>query len=99
MSKERTPKELKISKLLILDGISGVPLGKEICEAFIQNGIATTYTDLRAFSSKRFYNLEAVYKKLMNKKENADSFYHFPKLDEKQFEAFRGGSVSLNNFY
>jgi spore maturation protein CgeB len=77
-----------MTKLLILDGISGVPLGKELCEAFVQIGMKSDYADLRKFSPQAFYGLKAGFRKAMNKRENADSFYHMPKLNEAKFEAY-----------
>lgn len=79
---------MKISNLLILDGISGVPLGKEISEAFAQAGAQANYADLRNFRSKRFYTVAAVYKKLINRWEAADYFYHLPKLNAAEFESY-----------
>ena len=74
--------------MLILDGISGVPLGKELAEATTNIGLNTHYVDLKVFENKRFYSLRAAYKKAMNKRDSTDSFYHFPKLDEVKFERF-----------
>lgn len=76
------------SKLLILDGISGVPLGKEMHQAFRDIGIHTIYADFKEFKQKRFYKLRSAYRKVLNKRENADSFYHFPKIDERHLEAY-----------
>jgi spore maturation protein CgeB len=77
-----------MTKLLILDGISGVPLGKELCEAFIKNGLEADYADLRKLESQALYGLKAGFRKAMNKRENADSFYHMPKLNEAKFETY-----------
>ena len=41
--------------LLLLDGISGVSLGREITEAFEQIGLTVTYADLRKLRSRKFY--------------------------------------------
>lgn len=77
-----------MTKVLILDGISGVPLGEELCEAFANIGTAITYADLRKFKSLKFYGLKSAFRKTLNKRENADSFYHLPKLNEASFEAY-----------
>ncbi len=79
---------VKINKLLILDGISGVPLGKEIFQAFCDLEMNVAYADLRKFDNKLLYGVRAAYYKAVNKREQADSFYHFPKLNEERFEAF-----------
>jgi spore maturation protein CgeB len=78
----------EMSKVLILDGISGVPLAKELCEAFTNIGTTVTYADLRKFESLMFYGLKSAFRKALNKRENADSFYHLPKLNEASFEAY-----------
>lgn len=77
-----------MTKLLILDGISGVPLAKELCDAFIKIGVSTSYTDLRNFEAQAFYSLKAGFRKALNKRENADSFYHLPKLKEASFVTY-----------
>lgn len=74
-----------MTKLLILDGISGVPLAKELCDAFNQIGVVSDYADLRKLESQAFYAVKAAVRKALNKRENADSFYHMPKLKEAKF--------------
>lgn len=80
--------ELKINKLLILDGISGVPLGQEMCQAFSDMHVNVTYADFKKFKPKKFYTLRSAYRKALNKRESADGFYHFPKVNEADFEAY-----------
>jgi spore maturation protein CgeB len=77
-----------MSKVLILDGISGVPLGEELCEAFANIGTTVSYADLRKFKPLMFYGLKSAFRKALNKRENADGFYHLPKLNEASFEAY-----------
>jgi len=77
-----------MTKVLILDGISGVPLGEELCEAFVNIGTTVSYADLRKFEPLMFYGLKSAFRKALNKRENADSFYHLPKLNEASFEAY-----------
>lgn len=77
-----------MTKLLILDGISGVPLAKEFCDAFSNNGVNAEYADLRKFEPKTLYGIKAGFRKAMNKRENTDSFYHMPKLNEAKFAAY-----------
>lgn len=77
-----------MSKVLILDGISGVPLGEELCEAFANIGTTVNYADLRKFKPLMFYGLKSAFRKALNKRENADGFYHLPKLNEASFEAY-----------
>lgn len=75
-----------MTKLLILDGISGVPLAKELCDVFKNIGVTADYADLRRLEPQAFYGVKAAFRKSMNKRENADSFYHMPKLKEARFE-------------
>lgn len=77
-----------MSKVLILDGISGVPLGVELCEAFANIGATVSYADLRKFEPLMFYGLKSAFRKALNKRENTDGFYHLPKLNEASFEAY-----------
>jgi spore maturation protein CgeB len=78
----------KLTKLLILDGISGVPLGQELYEAISNTGVKSEYADLKKFKTKPLYSLRAAYRKALNKRESADGFYHFPKIKENEFEDF-----------
>lgn len=71
---------VKPRKFLILDGIGGVPLGREICETFIQLGIAAAYVDCLRQPRRPFYSLRAAYAKARNKSAVRDSFYLLPKL-------------------
>ncbi|HSI37946.1 MAG TPA: glycosyltransferase [Methylotenera sp.] len=65
-----------------------MPLGKEMYQAFRDINIDAVYADFRKFKQKRFYALRSAYRKALNKRENADSFYHFPKVIEASFEAY-----------
>ena len=76
-----------MTKLLILDGISGVPLAKELWDAFDEIGVTADYADLRKLEPQVLYGVKAAFRKAMNKRENADSFYHMPRLNEAKFEA------------
>lgn len=51
-------------------------------------GMEVRYTDLRKFKSLMLYGLKSAFRKAWNKRENTDSFYHLPKLDELSFEAY-----------
>lgn len=67
-------------KILILDGIGGVPLGREICETFTQLGIAATHVDCLRQPRRPFYGLRAAYAKARNKSDARDGFHLLPKL-------------------
>ncbi len=75
-------------KLVLLDGIGGVPLGRELKDAISRTGVDTKYVDLRRLSPKLFYAFRSAFTKAFNRWESKDSFYHFPKLDEGKFEAY-----------
>lgn len=75
-------------KLLVLDGISGVPLGKELAEALDCFFASVVYTDLKMLPVRRLYGFRAMLVKSINRIEDKDSFYHFPRLDEDSFETY-----------
>ena len=75
-------------KLIVLDGISGVPLGLELKEAISSLGVNTTYADMRKLPSRSLYALLSIFTKASNRWDSKDSFYHYPKLDETKFEEF-----------
>ena len=76
-----------MQKLLILDGIGGVPLGREIHKAFCDCNVNATYYDLAALKKIRFYRLRPGLAKLINRAERISGFFHLPKLDLKRFFA------------
>ena len=70
-------------KILVIDGISGVPLGRDLCEAFCASGIATVHFDCLKQAQRPLYEIRSAYAKFENKRRDHDGFYHFPKLVEK----------------
>lgn len=75
-----------MSGFLILDGIGGATLGKDLTAAFQEIGASVAYFDFRKLKSRKFYELKSAFVKAINKRDNSDSFYHLPKLDEFEFE-------------
>ncbi|OYY50526.1 MAG: spore maturation protein [Methylophilales bacterium 28-44-11] len=75
-------------KILILDGIAGVPLGRELTKAISDEGIDTSYLDMKKFDHKVFYGLKSVVYKSLNKIESSDGFYQYPRLNENKFERY-----------
>ncbi len=75
-----------MQKVLLLDGISGVPMGKELADALERHGMSVEYRALRSLPAKPFYPLRSAVKKAVNKRESSDSFYYLPKSDPKQLE-------------
>lgn len=70
----------KLRKVLILDGIGGVPLGREICETFTGLGISATHIDCLRQTRRPFYSAHAAYAKIRNRGYDRDNFYFLPKL-------------------
>lgn len=73
-------------KILVVDGISGVPLAREIQQAFLENGIDAVYLDGSKLHKRTGYGLRSAYAKFHNKRLNSDGFYHFPRSNPKVFE-------------
>ena len=72
-----------VRKILVLDGIGGVPLGREICETFVELGIAAAHFDCLQATLRPLYKLHSAYAKLRNRSINRDNFYFLPKLVER----------------
>lgn len=67
-------------KFLVLDGIGGVPLGREICATLTQLGLAAVHVDCLCQPRRPFYALRAAYAKARNKSTAPDGCYWLPKL-------------------
>jgi len=72
-----------IRKILIIDGIGGVPLGREICETLVELGVAATHFDCLQAPRRAFYGAHSAYAKLRNRGTDRDAFYFLPKLVER----------------
>lgn len=70
-------------KLLVLDGISGVPLGRELVEAFSEGGFITQYCAFAQLPKKPAYSLRASFWKAYNRAFEHQAFYHFPKVPDQ----------------
>jgi spore maturation protein CgeB len=75
-----------IRKLLILDGIGGVPLGREIRDAIAAQGIDATHFDCLHQQRRPFYTLRSAFAKANNRHEDRDGFTLLPRLNEQQLE-------------
>ena len=73
----------KIQKILVLDGIGGVPLGREICDTFSELGISATHFDCLQAPCRKLYGTRAACAKLINRGTERDRFYFLPKLAER----------------
>ena len=72
----------ELRKILVLDGIGGVPLGREICEAFGELGLAATHFDCLRAPRRALYGAHSAFAKLRRGGLGRDSFYFLPKLVE-----------------
>jgi spore maturation protein CgeB len=70
-----------LDKLIILDGIAGVPLGREIHEAFVAQGVAANYLDSSKLTRIRCYGLRSKVAKLINRSKQKGDFYHLPMIN------------------
>lgn len=68
------------AKYLIVDGIGGVPLGRELFDAFVERGVNAVYWNALEQKPRRFYKLISSVVKAKNKLRNRDGFSHFPRL-------------------
>jgi len=74
-------------KVLVLDGIGGVPLARDLCDAFSTLGVATAYLDCLAQKRRPLHGIRAAYDKALNRQSDRDGFSLLPKLVERDLEA------------
>lgn len=74
-------------KILVVDGIGGVPLARDLCAAFATLGVATVYLDCLAQKRRPWHGIRAAYAKALNRQSDRDGFSLLPKLVEKELEA------------
>lgn len=67
-------------KYLILDGIGGVPLGRELFDAFMQAGTQAVYWDALQQKPRQWYGLSSALFKARNKARDREGFSHLPRL-------------------
>ncbi len=75
------------ARILLLDGISGIPLGREIVATLQASGHEAIHFDCLKHQSRAFYEIRSAYAKMMNKRAEKDGFYLLPKLNGKTLEA------------
>ena len=73
-------------KFLLLDGISGVPLGKEIAENLREAGHSVVHFDCLKQQSRAFYGIRSAYAKIINRHAEKESFYLLPRLNVQALE-------------
>lgn len=71
-------------KILILDGIAGIPLGREICQTFVELGVDAAHVDLLQQGKRPFHGPLSALAKAWNRRQDSDSFYLLPKLPEAE---------------
>ena len=71
---------MSVRKILILDGIGGVPLGLELCATFSAIGSEAVHVDCLRQSRRAFYSLRSAYTKVRNKLDDHDGFHFLPRL-------------------
>jgi len=74
------------NKFFIIDGIGGVPLGRELHEAFSEYGILTYYLDALRQRSRMFYGIRSAFHKARNKLRDKAAFHHLPRLPLRGLE-------------
>lgn len=74
----------EIRKILILDGIGGVPLGREVYETLGELSVPTTHFDCLQARRRPFHGARSAYAKLRNRGTDGDAFYFLPKLVENE---------------
>ena len=67
-------------RFLVLDGIGGVPLGREIVENFLASGHEAIYFDCLKQQARALHGIRSAWAKLSNKRTASDTFYLLPKL-------------------
>lgn len=77
------------AKLLIFDGIGGVPLGREINQSFQRHQVETSYHDCAELPKIPLYGIRSAYAKALNKTERdaSDAFFHLPRLTKADVAA------------
>jgi spore maturation protein CgeB len=82
-----TTKAQSSDRLLILDGISGVPLAREIAAACSAHGVDTVYQDCAELPTIPLYEPRSAIAKALNKRERGDNFFFLAKLAERTVRA------------
>ncbi|TBU88039.1 spore maturation protein [Pseudomonas dryadis] len=74
-------------KYLILDGIGGVPLARELCAAFDESGVKTVYWNALEQPPRALYKFNSSMFKARNKFRDRDGYSHLPRLPIGPLEA------------
>ena len=74
-------------RILVIDGISGVPLGREIVTNLQACGHEAIHFDCLKQQCRSFYEIRSAFAKVVNKRADKDGFHLLPKLTGKMLEA------------
>jgi len=73
-------------KILVLDGISGVPLGLEVTEAFTELGVDVNYVDSSKLSIRKFHKVNSAIQKVIHSHILKEDYYRHPKVRNQSVE-------------
>lgn len=89
-------------KLLVLDGIGGIDLGRNLTASIQEHGIATEYFDMAKLPKITLQKPRSAIAKILNKKNDKDSFYCLPKCDfdhlEQQIKQLKPNRILVIGF-
>lgn len=89
-------------RLLILDGIGGVPLGRELADAFRSNGVDVEHRDCASLKRIALYGLRSAVAKAVRRGGEEAAYYHLPRSDvahvEELLHAYRPDCVLVIGF-
>ncbi|TLM66183.1 MAG: spore maturation protein [Deltaproteobacteria bacterium] len=72
-------------RLLIFDGISGVPLARELHAAFLAEGVDAVYADAQKLDNRFFYEIRASLAKSIDKLRDGEGFSFLPRGRDSAF--------------
>jgi spore maturation protein CgeB len=75
--------ETSKARFLVLDGIGGVPLGREIADSLAGYGHEAVHFDCLKQKRRAFYEIRSAYAKTVNKRAEKDGFCFLPRLGEE----------------
>jgi spore maturation protein CgeB len=79
-----------VQKLLVLDGIAGIPLGLELCETLVELGVPCVHFDCLQGRRKAFHGLRSAWSKLVKGSRGGQAFHCSPRLVEKDLRRLIG---------
>lgn len=90
------------NKLLVLDGIGGIDLGRNLTASIHKHSIDTVYFDMAKMPKIALQRPRSAIAKMLNKKNDKDGFYCLPKCDfdqlEEQINQFKPSKILVIGF-